>query len=60
MGLGLLLIGAAAAGLYLVFDHLIGALNCVLMRDQQVVEKPYVSEDLTARMTWEAVDFMER
>ncbi|XP_059912268.1 steryl-sulfatase [Gadus macrocephalus] len=60
VGLGLLLIGAAAAGLYLVFDHLIGALNCVLMRDQQVVEKPYVSEDLTARMTWEAVDFMER
>ncbi|XP_056451443.1 steryl-sulfatase isoform X2 [Gadus chalcogrammus] len=60
VGLGLLLIGAATAGLYLVFDHLIGALNCVLMRDQQVVEKPYVSEDLTARMTWEAVDFMER
>lgn len=35
-------------------------LNCVLMRDHDVVEQPFDAENLTQRMTREAVDFMER
>uniref|UniRef100_UPI003AAEE0B9 steryl-sulfatase n=1 Tax=Centroberyx gerrardi TaxID=166262 RepID=UPI003AAEE0B9 len=34
--------------------------NCVLMRNHSVVEQPFVSENLTQRMTREAVDFLER
>lgn len=34
--------------------------NCILMRDHNVVEQPFDAENLTQRMTHEAVDFIER
>lgn len=34
--------------------------NCILMRDLDVVEQPFNAENLTQRMTQEAVDFIER
>ncbi|CAK6965482.1 steryl-sulfatase [Scomber scombrus] len=42
------------------FIQVIPYLNCVLMRDHRVVEQPFTSENLTRRMTHEAVDFIER
>ncbi|KPP65597.1 steryl-sulfatase-like [Scleropages formosus] len=35
-------------------------LNCFLMRNGEVVEQPYTSENLTQKMTREAVQFLER
>ncbi|XP_034533845.1 steryl-sulfatase isoform X1 [Notolabrus celidotus] len=58
--LGLLSLLVAAAGLFVGFVTLFPYFNCILMRDHRVVEQPYVSENLTQRMTKEAVDFMER
>ncbi|KAF7689435.1 hypothetical protein HF521_012788 [Silurus meridionalis] len=34
--------------------------NCFLMRGGEVVEQPYVSENLTQKMTNEAIEFLER
>lgn len=34
--------------------------NCFLMRGDEVVEQPYVSENLTQKMTREAIEFLER
>lgn len=34
--------------------------NCFLMRGYEVVEQPYVSENLTQKMTKEAIEFLER
>lgn len=39
---------------------IIPSFNCVLMKDHNIVEQPFVSENLTQRMTHEAVDFIER
>lgn len=39
---------------------IIPSFNCVLMKDHGIVEQPFVSENLTQRMTREAVDFIER
>ncbi|KAG7501784.1 steryl-sulfatase [Solea senegalensis] len=47
-------------GLLVGFIMLVPYLNCVLMRDHRVVEQPFISENLTQRMTHEAVDFIER
>ncbi|XP_040888625.1 steryl-sulfatase [Toxotes jaculatrix] len=51
-----LVITGLVAGFIMVFPYL----NCVLMRDHRVVEQPFTSENLTQRMTSEAVDFIER
>lgn len=58
--LGLLAVAALAAGLIAGFIAIIPSFNCVLMRDHSVVEQPFASENLTQRMTAEAVDFIER
>ncbi|CAJ1087159.1 steryl-sulfatase isoform X2 [Xyrichtys novacula] len=58
--LGLLTLLLLAAGLFLGFIIVIPYFNCILMRDHRVVEQPFVSENLTQRMTEEAVGFMER
>ncbi|XP_010777045.1 steryl-sulfatase isoform X1 [Notothenia coriiceps] len=59
--LGILLsLSAAATCLTVGFIMMIPYLNCVLMRDHRVVEQPFTSENLTQRMTHEAVDFLER
>nr|XP_055038109.1 steryl-sulfatase-like [Misgurnus anguillicaudatus] len=34
--------------------------NCFLMRGAEIVEQPFISENLTQRMTHEAIEFMER
>lgn len=53
------LVGAAAA-IFGTFVATFPYFNCFLMRNREVVEQPYVSENLTQRMTDEAVDFLER
>lgn len=58
--LGLLSLLAVLTGLTVGFIKMTLYLNCVLMRDHVVVEQPFVSENLTQRMTREAVDFLER
>uniref|UniRef100_A0A3P8YLG1 Sulfatase N-terminal domain-containing protein n=1 Tax=Esox lucius TaxID=8010 RepID=A0A3P8YLG1_ESOLU len=52
-------VGAAAAvfGLFIVTFPFF---NCFLMRNREVVEQPYVSENLTQRMTDEAVEFLAK
>lgn len=35
-------------------------LNCFVMRGTEIVEQPYISENLTQRMTSEAIEFLER
>jgi len=35
-------------------------LNCFVMRGAEIVEQPYTSENLTQRMTNEAIEFLER
>ncbi|XP_028998698.1 steryl-sulfatase [Betta splendens] len=50
-----LVIGVVAA-LIATFPYL----NCLLIRNHDVVEQPYASENLTQRMTDEAVGFIER
>uniref|UniRef100_A0AAY5EZQ9 Sulfatase N-terminal domain-containing protein n=1 Tax=Electrophorus electricus TaxID=8005 RepID=A0AAY5EZQ9_ELEEL len=57
-GLAALLL--AMAGLLCVFILTFADLNCFLMRGEEVVEQPYVAENLTQRMTGEAVEFLER
>ncbi|XP_070787029.1 steryl-sulfatase [Enoplosus armatus] len=58
--LSLLALLAVATGLTAGFIATVPYFNCVLMRDHRVVEQPFTSENLTQRMTHEAVDFMER
>ncbi|XP_037329187.2 steryl-sulfatase isoform X1 [Pungitius pungitius] len=58
--LGLLGLTALVTGLVVGFVALMPYLNCVLMRNHLVVEQPFASENLTQRMTHEAVDFLER
>uniref|UniRef100_A0A8B9HXG6 Steroid sulfatase (microsomal), isozyme S n=1 Tax=Astyanax mexicanus TaxID=7994 RepID=A0A8B9HXG6_ASTMX len=53
----LLIVPLAAFGLFVLTFP---SLNCFLMRGDEVVEQPYVSENLTQRMTNEAVEFLER
>ena len=53
------LVGVAAAS-FTMFVLTFPSLNCFLMRNQDIVEQPYVSENLTQRMTREAVEFLER
>lgn len=35
-------------------------LNCFVMRGAEIVEQPYTSENLTQRMTSEAIEYLER
>lgn len=54
---------ALLAVLGLLFGGFVAAMpyfNCILMRDHDIVEQPFDAENLTQRMTSEAVDFIER
>lgn len=53
----LLIVPLAAFGLFVLTFP---SFNCFLMRGDEVVEQPYVSDNLTQRMTAEAVEFLER
>lgn len=58
--LSLLALLVALAALTAAFLAVIPFFNCVLMRDRRIVEQPFRSENLTQRMTREAVRFIER
>ena len=58
--LSLLALLLLATGLIVGFIMVIPYFNCVLMRDHRVIEQPFSSENLTQRMTQEAVDFIQR
>lgn len=58
--LGLLFLLFLVCGLVGGFLMVIPYFNCVLMRDHRVIEQPFVSTNLTQRMTHEAVGFIER
>uniref|UniRef100_A0A8C9Y679 Steroid sulfatase n=2 Tax=Sander lucioperca TaxID=283035 RepID=A0A8C9Y679_SANLU len=58
--LSLLTLAATVAGLIAALIVIMPYINCVLMRDHRVVEQPFTSENLTQRMTQEAVDFIEK
>lgn len=60
LALGLVLLLTTALTLFGFFILTFANLNCFLMRGEEVVEQPYVSENLTQRMTSEAVEFLER
>lgn len=56
----LLAAAVLVVGFIVGFIMIIPLFNCVLMKDHSIVEQPFVSENLTQRMTREAVDFIER
>ncbi|XP_070711745.1 steryl-sulfatase [Pempheris klunzingeri] len=58
--LSVLLLVVMVTALIVGFVMIIPYFNCVLMRDHRIVEQPFTSENLTQRMTHEAVGFMER
>jgi len=57
---GLLVLVVAVTGLTAGFIGMIPYFNCVLFRDHSIVEQPFSPENLTQRMTREAVGFIER
>ncbi|XP_072235414.1 steryl-sulfatase isoform X1 [Leuresthes tenuis] len=57
---GLLVLVVAVTGLTAGFIRMIPYFNCVLFRDHSIVEQPFSLENLTRRMTREAVDFIDR
>ncbi|XP_030635945.1 steryl-sulfatase [Chanos chanos] len=60
MALGVSALAGTVFGLFSLFVYTYPNFNCLLMRGHEIVEQPFVSEDLTQRMTGEAVEFLER
>ncbi|XP_066515190.1 steryl-sulfatase isoform X2 [Hoplias malabaricus] len=60
LALGLVVLLIVAVALFGIFVLIFPHFNCFLMRGTEVVEQPFVSENLTQRMTDEAVEFLER
>ncbi|XP_028320926.1 steryl-sulfatase [Gouania willdenowi] len=58
--LGVCAMCAIMSGLFLGYLRIVPYLNCILMRDHRIVEQPFQSENLTLKMTQEAVDFIQR
>ncbi|KAF3706436.1 Steryl-sulfatase [Channa argus] len=58
--LSLLSLLILVSGLIAGFIVIVPYMNCVLMRDHRIVEQPYTSENLTQRMTHEAMEFIVR
>ncbi|KAI1899335.1 hypothetical protein AGOR_G00060730 [Albula goreensis] len=56
--LALLTTMAVAVFVFMVFTY--PYFNCILMRNLEIVEQPYSSENLTQKMTYEAVKFLQR
>ncbi|KAK1167831.1 steryl-sulfatase [Acipenser oxyrinchus oxyrinchus] len=46
--------------LFAIFVVTFPYLNCFLMKNHQIVQQPFSSEDLTTRMTHEAIEFLQR
>ncbi|KAM9327669.1 steryl-sulfatase [Pholidichthys leucotaenia] len=58
--LSLLYLLLVITGLAAVFIMVFPYINCILLRNHSIVEQPFKSENLTQKMTNEAVDFIER
>ncbi|KAJ8255512.1 hypothetical protein COCON_G00193760 [Conger conger] len=54
------LVPAVFLALFAVVVFTYPYLNCFLMRNQEIVEQPFLSENLTQRMTHEAIQFLQR
>ncbi|XP_078078654.1 steryl-sulfatase [Mustelus asterias] len=54
------LAGALLLIVLLLFFSQFRNLNCILMRNRRVIQQPFSCENLTQRMTSEAIAFMER
>lgn len=57
---GFLVLIGMAMGLFQLMLYIFPNLNCFLMRGAEIVEQPFISENLTQRMTSEAIEFLER
>lgn len=55
-----LLITAVSLAVLIIFFYNFRYLNCFLMRDHQIIQQPLSYENLTQRLTKEAVEFIER
>ncbi|KAG7467172.1 hypothetical protein MATL_G00150490 [Megalops atlanticus] len=58
--LNLALLMAVLSALFAGFVVTFPYFNCFLMRNQEIVEQPFLSENLTQRMTYEAIEFLQR
>lgn len=56
----LVLLGTALLGLLVCFLHFFRPLNCFLMRDRDVSQQPMSYDNLTQRLTEDAVQFVRR
>nr|XP_003420678.2 steryl-sulfatase isoform X2 [Loxodonta africana] len=56
----LLLLAATVLGLLLCFLHYFRPFNCFLMRNHEVTQQPLSYDNLTQRLTAEAVQFIQR
>ncbi|XP_064166140.1 steryl-sulfatase isoform X1 [Anguilla rostrata] len=54
------LLAAVSLALFAAVVFMFPYVNCFLMRNQEIVEQPFLSENLTQRMTREAVQFLQR
>uniref|UniRef100_A0A673GXH3 Steryl-sulfatase-like n=1 Tax=Sinocyclocheilus rhinocerous TaxID=307959 RepID=A0A673GXH3_9TELE len=57
---GFLVLVGVVVSLFGVLVYTFPNLNCFVMRGAEIVEQPYTSENLTQRMTSEAIEFLER
>lgn len=57
---GFLVLVGVVVSLFGVLVYTFPNLNCFVMRGPEIVEQPYTSENLTLRMTSEAIEFLER
>ncbi|XP_057188746.1 steryl-sulfatase [Triplophysa rosa] len=58
--LGVLVLIGMVMGFFQLMLYTFPNLNCFLMRGADIVEQPFISENLTQRMTNEAIEFLER
>lgn len=60
LAIGVTLLAVPLAFTFPVFRLVAPYMNCILMRDGDILEQPFSNVNLTQRMTQEAVDFLER
>lgn len=58
--LSLLSLLAVVTGVIMGFIMMVPYFNCILMKNHEIVEQQFKLENLTQKMTHEAVDFIER
>ncbi|XP_051560547.1 steryl-sulfatase-like [Myxocyprinus asiaticus] len=57
---GLLALVGLVVSIFWLMLYTFANLNCFLMRGEEIVEQPFASENLTQKMTNEAIEFLER